>query len=402
MTEEKVEGKSEVKGKSEIEEVEGPDSFIGIIVFMVGLAGIVCLGGWIFGFLPISYSALGFFLLVGAILLNGLKVIPKPEIWVIERLGKYNRNLEPGLGYVIPLIERVRERLKLYEQPLDGFLSIREIVFRDGPATLLNPRLWIEIDGTHPQDAVYKVADYKIWAEAVSGPIVRGYLNTLTIDEALDEGAARGDILDKMRGRPEITKKQIKQIEESINKIAEKIDELKKSEKTKKEKSIGLNLLEAAREAKEDEKREKETLLANQQKTSEELKGFETQAKTFGFKIHRFTVGEFLLSEELKKSRETIHQARKDMISAASRAITEAMMRTEPIVKAEERFREIGFSPKQARENAFLIDILETLARERSLFLTSAGKTDLQSLAAQLTAIFSETRQRREERSTQK
>jgi len=373
-------------------EIEEPDSFIGTIVFFVGLAGVVCLGGWILRFFGTAYGVFGVFLLITAVLLNGLKVVPKPEIWIIERLGKYHRKLKPGLGYVIPFIERVREKLKLYEQPLDGFLSIREIVFRDGPATLLNPRLWIELDEDRAQDAVYKVADYKIWAEAVSGPIVRGYLNTLTLDEALDEGAARGDILDKMRGRPEITKKQIKQIESFIDEITRKINELKKLGK----KDISLSLLEATKETKEDEKREKEILLANQEKDRSELKNFEEQARIFGIKkIHRFTVGEFLISDELKKAREAIHQARKDAISAMSRAITEAVMRTEPIVKAEERFKQIGFSPKKARENAFLIDILETLAKERSLFLTSAGKGDLQSLAAQLTAIFTETKQRR-------
>jgi len=378
-------------------EIEGPDSFIGTIVFFVGLAGIICLGGWILRLLGVSYGILGIFLLILAVLLDGYKVVPKPEIWIIERFGKYNRNLEPGLRYVYPFIERVREKLKLYEQPLDGFLSIREIVFRDGPATLLNPRLWIEIDETHPQDAVYKVADYKKWAEGVSGPIIRGYLNTLTLDEALDEGAARGDILDKIRSRPEKTERQIKQIENSINEIAKKIDELNKSGKSKIEKSISLNLLKAAEEEKENEKREKEALLENQRKVRRELEEFEKRAKELGIKkIHRFTVGEFLLSEDLKKARESIHQARKEMISAISRATTEAIMRTEPIVKAEERFREIGFSPTKARENAFLIDILETLAKERSLFLTSAGKADLQSLAAQLTAIFSETKRRRE------
>lgn len=371
-------------------EIEGPDSFIGTIVFFVGLAGVICLGGWILRFFGTAYGIFGVFLLITAVLLNGLKVVPEPEIWIIERFGKYNRKLKPGLGWVVPFIETVRAKLKLYEQPIEMLRSKEQIIFRDGPATLLNPRLFFELREDRTEDAIYKVEDYEVWVEKVLGPIVRGYLNTLAIDEALDEGAARGDILNKMRGRPDITKTQIKHIKSFIREISKKINELKKTNKD-------TSLLEATKKSKEDEKKEKEICLVNQEKLKAELTEFEQQAQERGFeKIHRAVVGEFIISDALKTARETIHQARKDAISAVSRAIAEATMRTEPIVRAKTRFEQIGFSEKEARENAFLIELVETLATNRSLFLTSAGKGDLQSLAAQLTAIFSETRQRRE------
>jgi regulator of protease activity HflC (stomatin/prohibitin superfamily) len=366
---------------------------IGTIVTLLVLACIILIILWPINGFNTFYLALAVALFITANCVNSTQVVQPPEIWIIERFGKFHRNLGPGVHWTIPWIETVRRQVEVNEQAIDGFRSINVIIFRDGPAELLNPRLWVQLSEDRPQNAIYKVqdGDYKGWAENVSGPIVRGYLNTLTLDEALDEGAARGDILDKMRGRPEITEKQIKQIKSFISEISRKINELKKVEED-------VSLLEAAKETKEDEKREKETLLANQQKAKAELAKFEEQAQQRGFeKIHRFTVGEFLISEELKKARESIHQAKKDMIAAVSRATTEAMMRTEPIVRAKARFEQIGFSGEEAREKAFLIDIIETLAEKRSLFLTSAGKGDLQAIAAQLTAIFTETKQRREE-----
>lgn len=365
---------------------------IDIVVSLLSLALIASIIMFLVSWFNVGYLVLAVIIFFAASCINSIQVVQPPEIWIIEQFGQWSRNIGPGVHWIIPWIETVREKLQLYEQSIDGFLSIREIVFRDGPAKLLNPKLWYELNEASPQDAIYKVSDYRKWAEAVIGPIIRGYLNTLNIDDGLDQGAARGDILEKMRTRPDVTDEQITQIKGFIRKITKKINDVKNSR--------DASLLEAARDAKEDDKRTMEALLANQIKARTELKNFEDQAEKLGFKkINRFTVGEFLISDELKKSREAIHKARKDMIAAVSNAITEATMRTEPVVQAKARFEQIGFSPEEAREKAFQIEIIETLAKSRSLFLTG-GQGNIQAVAAQVAAIFTETTQRRKEAET--
>lgn len=362
-------------------------SAIDFLVSLLALAFLAMLVLWVINRFATVYLVLAAVLFIVASCLNGIQIVQPPETWIVERLGKFNRHIEAGVHWTIPWVETIREKLQLYEQRIDGFRSIHLIVFRDGPAKLLNPRLYYELSGEHPEDAIYKVADYKTWAEGVSGPIIRGYLNTLTIDEALDEGAARGDILDKMRGRPKITEDQIKKIDGFITEIQNKISELNQAGKD-------TGLLEVAKKTKEDEKKDKENLLANQKKAKSELSKFEKQAQERGFrKIYRFTIGEFLLSEELKKARESIHQAEKERVAAVSRAITEATMRTEPITRAKERFKAMGFSEKEAREKAFMIDVTETLAKTGSLFLTGGGQDNIQTLVAQVAAIFTKATQ---------
>ena len=39
-----------------------------------------------------------------------LKIVPQQHAWVVERLGKYDRTLTPGLQFVIPFVERVGYR----------------------------------------------------------------------------------------------------------------------------------------------------------------------------------------------------------------------------------------------------------------------------------------------------
>ena len=44
-----------------------------------------------------------------------IKIVPQQNAWVIERFGKYNRTLEPGLNTVVPFMDRVAYRHRLTE-----------------------------------------------------------------------------------------------------------------------------------------------------------------------------------------------------------------------------------------------------------------------------------------------
>ncbi|MBI5852013.1 MAG: SPFH/Band 7/PHB domain protein, partial [Planctomycetes bacterium] len=47
------------------------------------------------------------------------KIVPQQNAFVVERLGKYDRTLTPGLKFLIPFIENVAYRHSLKEVPLD-------------------------------------------------------------------------------------------------------------------------------------------------------------------------------------------------------------------------------------------------------------------------------------------
>ncbi|MCL4748199.1 MAG: paraslipin, partial [Burkholderiaceae bacterium] len=50
---------------------------------------------------------------------RALKVVPQQNAWIVERFGKYDRTLAPGLNILIPFIDRVAYRHSLKEIPLD-------------------------------------------------------------------------------------------------------------------------------------------------------------------------------------------------------------------------------------------------------------------------------------------
>jgi regulator of protease activity HflC (stomatin/prohibitin superfamily) len=41
------------------------------------------------------------------LLSRGLRVVPQQHAWIVERLGRYQKTLEPGLNLIIPVIDTV-------------------------------------------------------------------------------------------------------------------------------------------------------------------------------------------------------------------------------------------------------------------------------------------------------
>ena len=49
-------------------------------------------------------------IIVVIFIVRTFKIVPQQHAWVVERLGKYDRTLVPGLKFVIPFVERVAYR----------------------------------------------------------------------------------------------------------------------------------------------------------------------------------------------------------------------------------------------------------------------------------------------------
>ena len=67
-----------------------------------------------FGFLAIV-----FFGFVVVTIAKGVRIVPQGEEWIVERLGKYNGTLLPGLNIIIPYLDLVRYKLVTKDIILD-------------------------------------------------------------------------------------------------------------------------------------------------------------------------------------------------------------------------------------------------------------------------------------------
>ncbi|MBK9520904.1 MAG: SPFH/Band 7/PHB domain protein [Rhodocyclaceae bacterium] len=129
-----------------------------------------------FGFLAIV-----FFGFVVVTIAKGVRIVPQGEEWIVERLGKYNGTLLPGLNIIIPYLDLVRYKLVTKDIILD--VQEQEVITKDNAVIMTNAIAFIKI--TDPIKAVYGVTDF---SEAIRNMIMttlRSIIGEMNLDEAL-------------------------------------------------------------------------------------------------------------------------------------------------------------------------------------------------------------------------
>jgi len=72
--------------------------------------------------MPVLQHYWGWVLLIGVIVafvVEGVRIVPQQSAWVVERLGRFEGTLEPGLNLIIPFFDKVAYVHSLKEVPLD-------------------------------------------------------------------------------------------------------------------------------------------------------------------------------------------------------------------------------------------------------------------------------------------
>lgn len=49
----------------------------------------------------------------------GVMFVPQQEAWVVERMGKFHKILEPGINFLIPVLDKVKYLQSLKEIVID-------------------------------------------------------------------------------------------------------------------------------------------------------------------------------------------------------------------------------------------------------------------------------------------
>jgi regulator of protease activity HflC (stomatin/prohibitin superfamily) len=128
-----------------------------------------------------SIVAVALFAFVVVTVAKGVRIIPQGEEWIVERLGKYNTTLLPGLRFIIPYLDRVAYKLVTKDIILD--VQEQEVITRDNAVILTNAIAFIKV--TDPVKAVYGVVDF---GEAIRNLIMttlRSICGEMDLDEAL-------------------------------------------------------------------------------------------------------------------------------------------------------------------------------------------------------------------------
>ena len=97
-------------------------------------------------------ALLGF---VVVLILSAVKSVPQGYGWTIERFGKYLRTLQPGLHFLIPMVDKVGHKQNLMEQVLD--IPPQEVISSDNAQVQTDAVCFYQV--LEPVKASYEVND---------------------------------------------------------------------------------------------------------------------------------------------------------------------------------------------------------------------------------------------------
>ena len=110
-----------------------------------------------------------------------IRIIPQAKAGVVERLGRYNRTLEPGLTVVIPFVDRVKPLIDLREQVVS--FRPQSVITKDNVTVNIDTVLYFTI--TDAKSVSYEVANPLQAIEQLTVTTLRNVIGSLTLEETL-------------------------------------------------------------------------------------------------------------------------------------------------------------------------------------------------------------------------
>jgi regulator of protease activity HflC (stomatin/prohibitin superfamily) len=123
--------------------------------------------------------AISVFVIVTA--LKGVRQVPQGYKWVVQRLGKFNTSLNPGLNFIIPYVDVVAYKITTKDIVLD--IPSQEVITKDNAVLITNAVAYINI--ITPEKAVYGVEDYVLAIQTLVQTSLRSIVGEMTLDDAL-------------------------------------------------------------------------------------------------------------------------------------------------------------------------------------------------------------------------
>jgi regulator of protease activity HflC (stomatin/prohibitin superfamily) len=111
------------------------------------------------------------------------KIVPQQNAWVVERLGKFDRVLTPGLKFLIPFIERVAYRHSLKEVPLD--VPSQVCITKDNTQLQVDGIIYFQV--TDPMRASYGSSNYVVAITQLAQTLLRSVIGKMELDKTFEE-----------------------------------------------------------------------------------------------------------------------------------------------------------------------------------------------------------------------
>ncbi|MDP9436777.1 MAG: SPFH/Band 7/PHB domain protein, partial [Actinomycetota bacterium] len=133
--------------------------------------------------------------------LSTVRIVPQASVYVVERLGRYSRSLQPGLNLLMPGLDRVRVKLDVREQVVA--FPPQGVITKDNLLVGVDSVLYYSI--TDPRLATYAIENHIAAIEQLVVTTLRNVIGGMQLEEALtgrdDINSSLAVVLDEATGK---------------------------------------------------------------------------------------------------------------------------------------------------------------------------------------------------------
>jgi len=141
-----------------------------------------------------SYLVVGLLVLIfGVVLERSIRIVPQARAGIVERLGRFNRVLGPGLAIIVPFIDRLKPLVDMRERVVS--FPPQPVITEDNLVVSIDTVIYFQV--TDPKSATYEIVDFIQGIEQLTVTTLRNVVGGLDLEAVL---TSRDSINSVLRG----------------------------------------------------------------------------------------------------------------------------------------------------------------------------------------------------------
>src|SRR3990170_928194 len=127
------------------------------------------------------------------VVLRAVRIVPQARAGIVERLGRYNRTLDPGLALIVPFVDSLLPLIDLREQVVS--FPPQPVITSDNLVVNIDSVIYNQV--TDPKAATYEIKNYISAIEQLTITTLRNVIGGMSLEDTL---TSRDQINAQLRG----------------------------------------------------------------------------------------------------------------------------------------------------------------------------------------------------------